>query len=74
MEAELGKVGDLKVVKKSDVGYILENGTIIVDTFAETCTLIETAHSVLSKPPFFCCFDLRRVFPSLYRSRPTIRR
>ena len=35
MATELGRLGDLKVVKKSSVGYILENGTEIVDTFAE---------------------------------------
>ncbi len=31
----LGKVGDIQVVKKTDMGYILENGCIIEDTFAE---------------------------------------
>lgn len=40
MAAKLGTVGDLKVVKKGKLsdgtmGYILENGTEIVDTFAE---------------------------------------
>ena len=35
METELGQVGNLKVVKKTDMGYILENGVVIVDTFAE---------------------------------------
>jgi formylmethanofuran--tetrahydromethanopterin N-formyltransferase len=35
METELGKVGDLKVVKKPSMGYILENGMEIEDTFAE---------------------------------------
>jgi len=35
METVLGKVGDLKVVKRTSIGYILENGTEIVDTFAE---------------------------------------
>jgi formylmethanofuran--tetrahydromethanopterin N-formyltransferase len=35
METELGSVGNLKVVKKSSTGYILENGVEIVDTFAE---------------------------------------
>lgn len=35
MATKLGTVGDLKVVKKTSVGYILENGCIISDTFAE---------------------------------------
>jgi len=35
METNLGSVGDLKVVKKTSMGYILENGMEIEDTFAE---------------------------------------
>jgi formylmethanofuran--tetrahydromethanopterin N-formyltransferase len=35
METGLKRVGDLKVVKQSSIGYILENGVEIVDTFAE---------------------------------------
>lgn len=35
METRLERVGDLKVVKQSSIGYILENGVEIVDTFAE---------------------------------------
>lgn len=35
METELGSVGDLEVVKKTSLGYILQNGCIISDTFAE---------------------------------------
>jgi formylmethanofuran--tetrahydromethanopterin N-formyltransferase len=35
MATELGKVGDLKVVEKTSMGYILENGILIEDTFAE---------------------------------------
>jgi len=35
MEPELGRVGNLKVVQKSTVGYVLENGVEIEDTFAE---------------------------------------
>jgi formylmethanofuran--tetrahydromethanopterin N-formyltransferase len=35
METELGSVGDLKVVERSSMGYILENGVEIEDTFAE---------------------------------------
>lgn len=35
METELGRLGSLKVVNKSPTGYVLENGTEIVDTFAE---------------------------------------
>ena len=35
LATELGRLGDLKVVSKSSEGYILENGTEIVDTFAE---------------------------------------
>jgi len=35
METKLGKLGDLKVVKKTPTGFVLENGTEIEDTFAE---------------------------------------
>jgi formylmethanofuran:tetrahydromethanopterin formyltransferase len=35
METRLERVGALKVVKQSSIGYILENGVEIVDTFAE---------------------------------------
>jgi len=35
METQLGSVGDLKVVKRTSMGYILENGMEIEDTFAE---------------------------------------
>jgi formylmethanofuran--tetrahydromethanopterin N-formyltransferase len=35
METELGRLGSMKVVNKSPTGYVLENGTEIVDTFAE---------------------------------------
>lgn len=35
MATKLGEVGGIPVVKKDDRGYILENGTIIEDTFAE---------------------------------------
>jgi len=30
-----GRIGDIKAVQKTSAGYILENGTIIEDTFAE---------------------------------------
>jgi formylmethanofuran--tetrahydromethanopterin N-formyltransferase len=35
MAAKLGEVGGIPVVKKDERGYILENGVIIEDTFAE---------------------------------------
>ena len=35
METKLGSIGGLKVVKKTSMGYLLENGMEIVDTFAE---------------------------------------
>jgi len=53
METELDKVGDLKVVKKTPMGYILENGTEIQDTFAEMYHHNEIVTSVLGKTPIF---------------------
>ena len=47
METTLGKVRDIPVVKKVDSSYILKNGCMIEDTFAETCRLIVVTHSVL---------------------------
>jgi hypothetical protein len=41
METRLERVGDLKVVKQSSMGYILENGVEIVDTFAEMFPVME---------------------------------
>lgn len=35
MTTELGRLDDLKVVQRTSVGYLLENGMIIEDTFAE---------------------------------------
>ena len=35
MATKLGEVSGIPVVKKDERGYILENGTIIDDTFAE---------------------------------------
>ena len=37
----LGKVGDIPVVKKTDMGYILKNGCLIEDTFAEMFPTLE---------------------------------
>lgn len=53
LETQLGRVGDLKVVEKSSMGYILENGIEILDTFAEMYHLNETVSSVLGENPFF---------------------
>lgn len=53
METELGRVGDLKVAKKTSMGYFLENGMVIEDTFAETCCLIAMRRSVLGQKPSF---------------------
>ena len=41
----------LKVAKKDERGYILENGTIIEDTFAEMFPFVVT--SPAENPPFF---------------------
>jgi len=49
METELGRLGSLKVVNKSPTGYVLENGTEIVDTFAEMFPLMEISPAY----PFF---------------------
>ena len=53
METKLGKLGDLKVVKKTPTGFVLENGTEIEDTFAEMFHHTATADSVLEKSPLF---------------------
>ena len=58
MATELGEVGGSKVVKKGKLsdgamGYILENGMEIVDTFAETCHHTVINRSVLGRPSFF---------------------
>lgn len=58
MATELGEVGGSKVVKKGKLsdgamGYILENGMEIVDTFAETCHHTVITRSVLGSFPFF---------------------
>jgi len=53
METRLERVGDLKVVKQSSIGYILENGVEIVDTFAEMFHHTATVNSVLDNSPFF---------------------
>ena len=55
MASKLGTVGDLKVVKKTSIGHILENGCIIEDTFAETCHLIVMTHSVSGQTSLFFC-------------------
>ena len=62
MATELGEVGGSKVVKKGKLsdgamGYILENGMEIVDTFAETCCHTVITRSVLGKPLFFQCHN-----------------
>jgi len=45
------KLTKLKVAKKDERGYILENGTIIEDTFAEMFPFVVT--SPAENPPFF---------------------
>ena len=47
MATKLGSVAGLPVIKKTDMGYILKNGMVIEDTFAEMCCLIVITHSVL---------------------------
>ena len=44
---------ELKVKKKTSEGYILENGVIIEDTFADTCQHTVMMHSVLGTTPSF---------------------
>lgn len=51
METKLGRVGDLQVVKKTPIGYILENGMEIEDTFAEMFLILAT--SPTAHPLFF---------------------
>jgi len=40
LENQLG-IGDLKAVKRTSTGYVLENGMEIEDTFAEMFTVME---------------------------------
>jgi len=41
VETMLGKVGDIPAVKKAGSSYILENGCLIEDTFAEMLPTLE---------------------------------
>jgi hypothetical protein len=47
MAAKLGEVGGIPVVKKDERGYILENGVIIEDTFAEMFPVVVTSPAKL---------------------------
>ena len=50
MATKLGSVAGIPVVRKTDMGYILKNGMVIEDTFAETFPLVEISPA---KPLFF---------------------
>ncbi len=49
----LEKVGDIAVVKKTEMGYILENGCLIEDTFAEMFPTLVTSPERSPRNPFF---------------------
>jgi hypothetical protein len=53
MATKLGEVAGIPVIKKDERGYILENGTIIADTYAEMFHNNEIEHSVLGQNPLF---------------------
>jgi len=43
MATKLGSVAGIPAVKKTDMGYILKNGMVIEDTFAEMFPMLETS-------------------------------
>ena len=58
MASKLGEVAGIPVVKKDERGYILENGTIIEDTFAEMLPFLEMSPVNQTFFWFFYIFDI----------------
>jgi len=56
MATKLGSVAGIPIVKKTNMGYILKNGRVIEDTFAE---MLPTVEITPAKPPFF--YDFRAI-------------